>query len=120
MGTSLRTGLSALSAGADAALIVLADQPFVRSATLGRVCGIRSQQSEGGRGSGMPARPGSDGRSVVTSPSRQFALWMPNQFHVPLRIATLRSEHMEGLLATKVNVRGVYLVALVLYGFLGS
>jgi len=37
MGTSLRTGLSALSAGARAALIVLADQPFVRSATLDRI-----------------------------------------------------------------------------------
>jgi molybdenum cofactor cytidylyltransferase len=34
MGTSLRTGLSALHAGVNAALIVLADQPFVRSATL--------------------------------------------------------------------------------------
>jgi molybdenum cofactor cytidylyltransferase len=34
MGTSLRAGLSALHAGVDAALIVLADQPFVRSATL--------------------------------------------------------------------------------------
>jgi len=34
MGTSLRAGLSALPAGVDAALIVLADQPFVRSATL--------------------------------------------------------------------------------------
>jgi len=34
MGTSLRTGLSALPSGIDAALIVLADQPFVRPATL--------------------------------------------------------------------------------------
>jgi molybdenum cofactor cytidylyltransferase len=33
MGSSLRSGLSALSDGVDAALIVLADQPFVRSAT---------------------------------------------------------------------------------------
>jgi molybdenum cofactor cytidylyltransferase len=34
MGTSLRAGLSALAADVDAALIVLADQPFVRAATL--------------------------------------------------------------------------------------
>lgn len=34
MGTSLRSGLAALSDGVDAALIVLADQPFVRSATI--------------------------------------------------------------------------------------
>jgi molybdenum cofactor cytidylyltransferase len=34
MGTSLRAGLSALPADVDAALIVLADQPFVRPATL--------------------------------------------------------------------------------------
>jgi molybdenum cofactor cytidylyltransferase len=34
MGTSLRSGLSALDPEAAAALIVLADQPFVRSATL--------------------------------------------------------------------------------------
>jgi molybdenum cofactor cytidylyltransferase len=34
MGTSLRTGLAALHRGVDAALIVLADQPFVRPATL--------------------------------------------------------------------------------------
>lgn len=34
MGTSLRTGLSALLSGVDAALIVLADQPFIRPGTL--------------------------------------------------------------------------------------
>ncbi len=34
MGTSLRTGLGALDAKTSAALIVLADQPFVRAATL--------------------------------------------------------------------------------------
>jgi molybdenum cofactor cytidylyltransferase len=34
MGTSLRTGLAALDSGIDGALIVLADQPFVRPATL--------------------------------------------------------------------------------------
>lgn len=34
MGTSLRTGLAALSPGVDAALIVLADQPFIRPETL--------------------------------------------------------------------------------------
>jgi len=37
MGTSLRTGLSGLSSGVDAALIVLADQPFVRSATFDQI-----------------------------------------------------------------------------------
>jgi molybdenum cofactor cytidylyltransferase len=37
MGTSLRSGLAALSTGATAALIVLADQPFVTSETLNRL-----------------------------------------------------------------------------------
>ena len=37
MGTSLRSGLSAVSAGATAALIVLADQPGVSSETLNRL-----------------------------------------------------------------------------------
>jgi molybdenum cofactor cytidylyltransferase len=37
MGTSLRTGLAAVDAGASAALIVLADQPFVRPETLNQL-----------------------------------------------------------------------------------
>jgi len=37
MGTSLRAGLSALSSEVDAALIVLADQPFVRPATFDQI-----------------------------------------------------------------------------------
>jgi molybdenum cofactor cytidylyltransferase len=37
MGSSLRTGLAALSLKANAALIVLADQPFVRAATLDKL-----------------------------------------------------------------------------------
>ncbi len=37
MASSLREGLSAVSPQMDAALIVLADQPFVRSATLDRI-----------------------------------------------------------------------------------
>lgn len=37
MGTSLRTGVVALSPEADAAFIVLADQPFVRPETLQRI-----------------------------------------------------------------------------------
>jgi molybdenum cofactor cytidylyltransferase len=37
MGTSLRAGLAAVDAGASAALIVLADQPFVRAETLNQL-----------------------------------------------------------------------------------
>ncbi len=37
MGSSLRTGIATLSPGIDAALIVLADQPFVRPATLNQL-----------------------------------------------------------------------------------
>lgn len=46
MGTSLRTGLAAVSAGASAALIVLADQPFVRPETFNRLiaCHRESRQ----------------------------------------------------------------------------
>jgi len=45
MGTSLRTGLAAVSADASAALIILADQPFVRPETLNRLiaCHCESQ-----------------------------------------------------------------------------
>lgn len=45
MGTSLRTGLAAISADAGAALIVLADQPFVRPETLNRLI-ARYQESK--------------------------------------------------------------------------
>ena len=38
MGTSLRAGLTALDPAIKAALIILADQPFVRAATLDRIC----------------------------------------------------------------------------------
>jgi len=37
MGTSLRAGLAALPPGVDAALIILADQPFIRPKTLGLI-----------------------------------------------------------------------------------
>jgi molybdenum cofactor cytidylyltransferase len=39
MGTSLAAGLAALDPAINAALILLADQPFVRPATLDRICG---------------------------------------------------------------------------------
>jgi molybdenum cofactor cytidylyltransferase len=39
MGTSLGAGLAALDPAINAALILLADQPFVRAATLDRICG---------------------------------------------------------------------------------
>src|SRR5260370_17926705 len=39
MGTSLRKGLAAVSLPVEGALIVLADQPFVRSSTLDRMLG---------------------------------------------------------------------------------
>jgi molybdenum cofactor cytidylyltransferase len=39
MGSSLRTGIAALNPGIDAALVVLADQPFVRPATLNQLIG---------------------------------------------------------------------------------
>ena len=38
MGTSLGAGLAALDPAINAALILLADQPFVRPATLDRIC----------------------------------------------------------------------------------
>jgi len=45
MGTSLRVGLSALPSEVGAALIVLADQPFVRSATLDQILDHYEQTS---------------------------------------------------------------------------
>ena len=45
MGTSLRAGLAAVDAGASAALIVLADQPFVRPETLNQLI-ERHQESK--------------------------------------------------------------------------
>jgi molybdenum cofactor cytidylyltransferase len=43
MGTSLRTGLAALDAETNAALIVLADQPFVRPETLNKLIACHEQ-----------------------------------------------------------------------------
>jgi hypothetical protein len=43
MGTSLRTGLAAVSPDATAALIILADQPFVRPETLNRLIGCHQE-----------------------------------------------------------------------------
>src|SRR5579864_5620645 len=43
VGTSLRTGLGAVSVDASAALIVLADQPFVRPETLNRLIGSHQE-----------------------------------------------------------------------------
>jgi molybdenum cofactor cytidylyltransferase len=43
MGTSLRTGLAAVSASMQGALIVLADQPFVRSSTLDQMIAYRQR-----------------------------------------------------------------------------
>lgn len=45
MGTSLRTGLGALSSAARAALVVLADQPFVQPETLKRLIAFHEQSS---------------------------------------------------------------------------
>jgi len=44
MGTSLRAGLAAVSTSMQAALIVLADQPFVRSSTLDQMIAYGQQQ----------------------------------------------------------------------------
>jgi molybdenum cofactor cytidylyltransferase len=45
MGTSLRAGLAAVSASMEGALIVLADQPFVRSSTLDQMIAYRQQNA---------------------------------------------------------------------------
>ncbi|HLW54148.1 MAG TPA: NTP transferase domain-containing protein [Candidatus Angelobacter sp.] len=45
MGTSLRSGVSALSSSAKAAFVVLADQPFVRPATLDRMIASYSRSA---------------------------------------------------------------------------
>jgi molybdenum cofactor cytidylyltransferase len=45
MGTSLRRGLAALSPQVEAALIVLADQPFVRSSTLDQMIAYRQKHA---------------------------------------------------------------------------
>jgi molybdenum cofactor cytidylyltransferase len=45
MGTSLRTGLAAVSASIRGALIVLADQPFVRSSTLDQMIAYREKHA---------------------------------------------------------------------------
>ena len=45
MGTSLRTGLAAVSSAAGAALVILADQPFVQPETLQRLIAFHAQSS---------------------------------------------------------------------------
>jgi molybdenum cofactor cytidylyltransferase len=44
MGTSLRTGIAQVSPEADAALVVLADQPFVRPGTIDQLIGVYREQ----------------------------------------------------------------------------
>jgi molybdenum cofactor cytidylyltransferase len=62
MGTSLRTGLAALSSGTNAALIVLADQPFVRAETLDRLI---DQYEQSGAQIAIPIYKGFRGNPVL-------------------------------------------------------
>jgi len=62
MATSLRTGLAALSSEMNAALIVLADQPFVRAGTLDR---LMDQYEQSGAQIAIPVYKGFRGNPIL-------------------------------------------------------
>jgi molybdenum cofactor cytidylyltransferase len=103
MGTSLRTGLSALPDGVDAALIVLADQPFVRSATLDLLIG---QYQQSGAQIVIPIYKGFRGNPVLLDRS-VFPEVMALSGDIGCR--AIFGDHLEGILKVPVDDIGILL-----------
>jgi molybdenum cofactor cytidylyltransferase len=103
MGTSLRTGLSGLSSGVDAALIVLADQPFVRSATFDQIIDRYRQTSAQ---IVIPTYKGFRGNPVLLDRS-VFADVMALQGDIGCR--AIFGNHLEGIVKIPVEDVGILL-----------
>lgn len=103
MGTSLRTGLAALSAGVGGALIVLADQPFVRSETLDI---LMEQHHQSGAQIVIPMYKGFRGNPVLLDRS-VFPEVMALSGDVGCR--AIFGNHSEGILKAPVDDIGILL-----------
>jgi len=103
MGTSLRVGLSALDAGVDAALIVLADQPFVRPATLNL---LMDQYRQSGAQIVIPIYKGFRGNPVLLHRS-VFGEVMALTGDIGCR--AIFGNHLEGIVKAPVEDIGILL-----------
>ena len=103
MGTSLRTGLAALSSGTNAALIVLADQPFVRAETLNRLI---DQYEQSGAQIAIPIYKGFRGNPVLLGRS-VFPEVMALTGDIGCR--AIFGNHVEGIVKVLVDDIGILL-----------
>jgi molybdenum cofactor cytidylyltransferase len=103
MGTSLRTGLAALSSGTNAALIVLADQPFVRAETLDRLI---DQYEQSGAQIAIPIYKGFRGNPVLLGRS-VFPEVMALTGDIGCR--AIFGNHVGGIVKVRVDDIGVLL-----------
>jgi molybdenum cofactor cytidylyltransferase len=103
MATSLRTGLAALSENTDAALIVLADQPFIRPETLDRII---DQYRQSDAQIVIPIFQGSRGNPVLLDRS-VFHEVMALQGDIGCR--AIFGNHLEGIVKAEVDDIGILL-----------
>ena len=103
MATSLRTGLAALSENTDAALIVLADQPFIRPETLDRII---DQYRQSDAQIVIPIFQGSRGNPVLLDRS-VFDEVMALQGDIGCR--AIFGNHLEGIVKAEVDDIGILL-----------
>jgi molybdenum cofactor cytidylyltransferase len=103
MATSLRTGLAALSENTDAALIVLADQPFIRPETVDRII---DQYRQSDAQIVIPIFQGSRGNPVLLDRS-VFHEVMALQGDIGCR--AIFGNHLDGIVKAEVDDIGILL-----------
>ena len=103
MGTSLRAGLAALPPGVDAALIILADQPFIRPKTLGL---IMDQYKQSNAQIVIPTYKGFRGNPVLLDRS-VFSEVMALTGDIGCR--AIFGNHLEGIVKQPVEDIGILL-----------
>jgi molybdenum cofactor cytidylyltransferase len=103
MGSSLRTGIATLNPEIDAALVVLADQPFVRPATLDQLI---NRYIESGAEIAIPTYRGFRGNPVLLDRS-VFAEVMAVTGDIGCR--AIFGDHTEGIVKVPVDDVGVLL-----------
>jgi molybdenum cofactor cytidylyltransferase len=106
MASSLRAGLSALDAQVDAALIILADQPFVRPQTLNQIAQLAQQHPSSRAQIVIPSYQGVRGNPVLLDRS-VFAEVMALQGDVGCR--AIFGSHTERTLNLEVEDEGILL-----------
>jgi molybdenum cofactor cytidylyltransferase len=103
MATSLRVGLAALNENIDAALIVLADQPFIRTDTFDR---IADQYRQSDAQIVIPMFQGSRGNPVLLDRSI-FHEVIALRGDIGFRV--IFGKHLDGIIKAEVNDMGVLL-----------